>query len=294
MADPLARMPPGFLQLAKLYAGRNAHLGATAALIIGQSALESAWWTSRLWREGRGAFGIQQARVLKNRRHQTGEPVDLGGVLHAGYLTLADCFKDWERLVRQHAADHPRLDIWERLDRVWAPPDPRYPSNVGYSGKIRAIIRDYDLERFNTDIPAPRADLRPTEPYVPPPDPRDGPWTSGGSDMPWWLTLVSFLLPKLLPKLGGIFKGIFGDLLGAAGKAELAVPGKGNGKAREEKAVDILSGGAKPEGVGDMLLRLLLALVVQFVNSKKGNEGLATLAQATDTDGVAMADRLLT
>ena len=201
MAEATRRFPPNFVELAKLYASHTHHLGDKASIILAQGALESAWFTSRLWMEGQNPFGIQSARHPDNRRHQTGKSVTLkGGVPHAGYVTLADAFKDRERVIRQHAKQHPGKTIWERFELAWAPPDPRYPTNEGYSAKLQKIIKEYDLERYDTAHPPPRKDLDPTEPYRPT-DPRDSYHNLPGTNserprpgLPYWLVFILLLL----------------------------------------------------------------------------------------------------
>lgn len=293
MADQ-ARIPEQIITYAKMYAGHTAHLGDTVAIIIAQSWLETDRWRSRLWLEGQGAFGIQLAKLKKNKTWQTGKPIYLRGVPHAGYLELVHAFKDRERLIRDHGAAHPGKTIWERFELAWAPPDPDYPENENYSDKIQRIISLNGLERFNLPDAPPRPDLKPTEPYVSPGDPRDTyPNAPRGGEgdlsMPWWLTLIAFLLPKVLPKLG---KGVLGDLLGAAGKAEVQLPGPNQGQAKEDKAVDLL-GGADLRGIGDAILRMLIQLLIQWVNGQAGKTGLLALSEATSGDGHKMAEKLL-
>lgn len=192
----MAEFPDGFVELAKIYASHTHALGDRASIVLAQAALETGWFSSKLWREGKNAFGIQAARNPSNREHQTGRPVGLKyGVQHAGYKVVADSFRDRERVIRQHAAQLPELDIWQRFDRLWAPPDPRYPSNLGYSAKLKKIIAEHQLEKFDTQHAPPREDLKPTAPYVPV-DPRDatvpghGPRPSLGRGNPGWLLLV--------------------------------------------------------------------------------------------------------
>jgi len=226
MADlsKLDQMPPELPALAKMYASHLHFMGDSAALIIAQSAKETGWWTSKLFREGKGLVGMQYARLEANRKYQTGKPVPLKyGVLHAGYLTYADSLRDRERLLRQlneQARDAGRTDlvdnIWGLLAWKWAPPDPKYPENAQYVEHIQQIIRDYGLERFDTVHPPPRPDLNPTEPYRPT-DPRDNYHALPGTNsdrprpgLPYWLVGILLLLVAFLSgqAAGGGWMGV--------------------------------------------------------------------------------------
>lgn len=221
MAD--TSFPPGFIELAKVYASHCHQLGDKASIILAQAAIESGWFTSRLWKEGKNPFGIQSARNPANKKYQTGTPVILAhGVPHAGYMVVGDAFRDRERVIKQHAAAHPGKDIWERFDLSWAPKDPRYPSNEGYSSKLKKIIRDHQLERFDTVHPEPRKDLDPTAPYVPA-DPREkykdlpGHNASGEGrpGLPPWLVVLGIAASAFLAGTmsGSSWIGILIDIL---------------------------------------------------------------------------------
>lgn len=200
-----AAFPAGFAELAKVYASHTHQIGDKASIILAQAALESGWFTSKLWKEGNNPFGIQAAMHPDNRKYQTSATVYLkGGVPHAGYLVVVDAFRDRERVIKQHAKQHPGKTIWERFELSWAPRDPRYPSNEGYSAKLKKIIEEHQLERFDTAHPPPREDLNPSEPYKPT-DPRDTYHNLPGinSDrprpgLPYWLVVLGLVVSAFL------------------------------------------------------------------------------------------------
>lgn len=87
--------PPGELvaalrDLAPVYGFDRVPLG----LFLAQSALETGWWSSRVYRYGRNAFGLRLARV---------RPTPAVGEFerHARYLSLTDSARDY--LDRQRA-----------------------------------------------------------------------------------------------------------------------------------------------------------------------------------------------
>lgn len=277
MAD--GEIPADILRLAIVSASKTR--GDRVSIAIAQWALETGWGTSAIWLENRNPFGI---KVAQDARFQLGE--NRG---HATYRDLRDAFRDRERILSLYDArarrDRREIgDVIAQLDRWWAP-------DQDYRRKLEALIDEHRLGQYDTQHPPRRADLEPSDPYISPGDPRDSAGRTAGKEgaMPWWLTLVGFLLPRILPRLG---KGILGDLLGAAGKAELAHPGAGQGAAKEDAAVREL-GGDGLDGIGDMILRALIQLLIQWIDSKKGKGELLALADSTGADGRRMADRML-
>lgn len=132
-----------------------------------------------------------------------------------------------------------------------------------------------------------------SEPYRPPPDPRDryrakssgeGESMLGNLLLPLIVTLITKFAPKLIEKLLGKF-------LGAAGRAEVEIPGQGQGKAKEDRAKELVGAG-KVQGLGDVIIRAILSTLVDSVNASKGNDELLRVAQATGADGKLMLEHL--
>lgn len=138
--------------MAKIYASKVR--GDSASKLMAQAAEESAFGTSRLFREGNGArFGIREA---KNKRYQSGVVLLPEGP-HAAYADSVDAYRDRTRILLMYqgwvmegkpGAPASPWDIWALLDWQWCT---IIKNGLRYSERCKRIIQQWDLEKYDTD-----------------------------------------------------------------------------------------------------------------------------------------------
>jgi len=142
-----------------------ARYGLPVSVMLAQAALESNWGRSRLARVARNLFGIKavsrhaEAVTLPTCEYngrRRASPKNAGGRMlaarFAAYASVEDCLGDYARLLafapRYAAARAVADDPFAFAEQLAAC---GYATDPGYGKKICALMRRYELTRFDSE-----------------------------------------------------------------------------------------------------------------------------------------------
>lgn len=164
----------------------NSRSFSPLSVTIAQWIEETGWGASDLAKNARNLFGIKYASMVKNRTFQTGG-IYTGhdGRGYASYHTYDDCGRDRYRILLAMGARIPPCSVDEFLESFthqWCP-DSGDDSKAGYANRLRKLIQDNDLARFDLasyhpDSPAPLAKVGETSKPKPQPSGEKSPVNS--------------------------------------------------------------------------------------------------------------------
>lgn len=144
-------IPAAIIALAKMIRVE----GWRVSVIIAMSLLETDRWRSTLFKVYSNAFGLKASEKPENAKWE-GPPVVLGGHTYATFPNLRACFYDLRHTLQMQTSweSSRNMTIWEILDTHYSPlkdqkKDPRTGKRKPYSVKVRELIRQHNLTRFD-------------------------------------------------------------------------------------------------------------------------------------------------